>query len=108
MKKHSSTCTKDTDLLVSQIMSIFSFLLWYFPMGLYRNARESGAEHSRGATVFAFIWVFFVFTTSFSFFIIAGMDSVDMAGGIIGLLTVLMFSFCGQVSPSSKHSSLSN
>lgn len=76
-------------------MGIFSFLLWYFPMGLYQNAREAGAEHSRGVTVFLFIWVFFVFTTSFSFLVIAGMDSYEVAGGVVGLMTVLMFTFCG-------------
>ena len=76
-------------------MGVFSFVMWYFPMGLYRNARETGAEHSRGATVLAFIWVFFVFTTSFAFLVIAGMDSYEIAGGIVGLLTILMFTFCG-------------
>lgn len=76
-------------------MAIFSFLLWYFPMGLYRNARETGAEHSRATLVFLFIWLFFVFTTSFTFLIIAGIDSYEVAGGIVGLLTIIMFAFNG-------------
>lgn len=76
-------------------MGIFSFLLWYFPMGLYRNARESGAEHSRGTLIFLFVWVFFIFTTSFAFLIITGLESAEVAGGIVGLLTIMMFVFCG-------------
>lgn len=83
-------------------MSLFSFLLWYFPMGLYRNARESGTEHSRSTTIFLFIWVFFIFTTSFAFLIIAGLSSAEIAGGIVGLLTIMMFTFCGVVATPDK------
>ena len=78
-------------------MALFSFLLWYFPMGLYRNARESGAEHSRSTLILLFIWVFFIFTTSFAFLVIAGLESAEVAGGIVGLLTIMMFTFCGVI-----------
>ncbi|KAK2687582.1 hypothetical protein QWA68_013529 [Fusarium oxysporum] len=83
------------EMFWNTVMAIFSFLLWYFPMGLYRNARETGAEHSRATLVFLFIWLFFVFTTSFTFLIIAGIDSYEVAGGIVGLLTIIMFAFNG-------------
>lgn len=76
-------------------MSVFSFILWYFPIGLYRNARQSGAEHSRGATSFLFVWVFFIFASSFAHLIIAGLETYDVAGAIVGLLTIMMFAFCG-------------
>lgn len=78
-------------------MSILSFLLWYFPMGLYRNARETGAEHSRGTLIFLFVFVFFMFTTSFAFLVISGLESAEVAGGIVGLITIMMFVFCGVV-----------
>lgn len=71
-------------------------------MGLYRNARESGTEHSRSTTIFLFIWVFFIFTTSFAFLIIAGLSSAEIAGGIVGLLTIMMFTFCGVVATPDK------
>ncbi|KAM0278525.1 hypothetical protein ACHAQH_005092 [Verticillium albo-atrum] len=79
----------------NSLLSVFSYILWYFPMGLYQNARQSGAEHSRGATVFLFVWVFFLFSSTFAHLAIAGIDSYEVAGGIVGLITVLMFSFCG-------------
>lgn len=66
-------------------------------MGLYRNARYTDAEHSRGVLIFLFIWVFFLFSSTFSHLIIAGIDSAEVAGGIVGLLTVMMFTFCGYV-----------
>lgn len=76
-------------------MSIFSFLVWYFPMGLYRNAREGNDEHGRGITIALFVWAFFIFTTTFAHLIIAGLESYEIAGGIVGLLTIMMFTFCG-------------
>ncbi|KAM0083487.1 Multidrug resistance protein [Fusarium odoratissimum] len=93
-----------TAFLVANIvaMSVFSFLLWYFPMGLYRNARETGTQHSRSTTIFLFTWAFFIFTTSFAFLAIAGLDSAEVAGGIVGLLTIMMFTFCGVVATPDK------
>ncbi|KAK1148199.1 Multidrug resistance protein [Aspergillus melleus] len=79
----------------NSVFSLFSFLFWYFPMGLYRNARYTDAEHSRGILIFLFIWVFFLFSSTFAHLIIAGIDSAEVAGGIVGLLTVMMFTFCG-------------
>ncbi|GKT90617.1 ABC-2 type transporter [Colletotrichum tofieldiae] len=79
----------------NSIMSIFSFILWYFPLGLYRNARQTGAEHSRATTIFLFVWAFFIFTSSFAHLIIAGLDSHEVAGAIVGLFSIMMFSFCG-------------
>lgn len=66
-------------------------------MGLYRNARYTDTEHSRGILVFLFIWVFFLFSSTFAHLIIAGIDSAEVAGGLVGLLTVMMFTFCGYV-----------
>ncbi|KAL5615982.1 hypothetical protein FOBRF1_004730 [Fusarium oxysporum] len=90
------------ELSYNTAMSVFSFLLWYFPMGLYRNARETGTQHSRSTTIFLFIWAFFIFTTSFAFLAIAGLDSAEVAGGIVGLLTIMMFTFCGVVATPDK------
>lgn len=66
-------------------------------MGLYHNARYTDAEHSRGILVFLFIWVFFLFSSTFAHLIIAAIDSAEVAGGLVGLLTVMMFTFCGYV-----------
>jgi hypothetical protein len=78
-----------------QIMAVFSFLFWYFPMGLYRNAQHTDAVHSRGITVFLHVWAFFVFSGTFGNMIIAGIDTAEVAGGIVNLFFVLMFAFAG-------------
>ncbi|KAH6871435.1 multidrug resistance protein CDR1 [Thelonectria olida] len=85
------------EALWNSLMGVFSFILWYYPIGLYRNARHTNAVHSRGATVFLFVWVFFLFSSSFAHLVIAGMDSHEVAGGLVGLMTILMFSFCGVI-----------
>ncbi|KAK6216635.1 ABC-2 type transporter [Colletotrichum tabaci] len=79
----------------NSIMSVFSFLLWYFPLGLYRTSRQTGTEHSRATTIFLFVWAFFIFASTFAHFVIAGLDSHDVAGAVVGLLTIMMFGFCG-------------
>lgn len=76
-------------------MSVFCFICWYYPIGLYRNARWTDAEHSRGANVFLHVWVFFVFTSTFAHMIIAAVETAEVAGGIVNLFLVLMFSMCG-------------
>lgn len=76
-------------------MSVFCFICWYFPIGLYRNARWTDAVHSRGSNVFLHVWVFFVFTSTFAHMMIAAIDTAEVAGGIVNLFLVMMFAFCG-------------
>lgn len=78
-------------------MSVFAFLFWYFPMGLYRNAEYTDAVHSRGIAVFFNIWAFFVFSSTFGQMIIAGIDTAEVAGGIVNLFFILMVAFAGFV-----------
>jgi ATP-binding cassette, subfamily G (WHITE), member 2, PDR len=76
-------------------MGVFSFVCWYFPIGLYRNAEWTDQVNSRGITIFLFVWVFFLFTSSFAHMTIAGLPTADAAGGILTLVFFLMFSMCG-------------
>jgi ATP-binding cassette, subfamily G (WHITE), member 2, PDR len=76
-------------------MAVFSFLFWYFPLGLYRNAEYTNAVHSRAITVFLNIWVFFLFSSTFGSMVIAGIDTAEVAGGIVNLLFIMMFAFAG-------------
>lgn len=76
-------------------MAVFSFICWYFPVGLYRNAEWTDQVHSRGITVFLLVWVFFMFTSTFSHMVIAGLPNPEVAGGIGTLMYIVMFAFCG-------------
>ncbi|CAH0002311.1 unnamed protein product [Clonostachys byssicola] len=79
----------------NSLMSVLCYLTWYYPIGLFRNAEWSNAVNERGITMFLHIWVFFVFSSTFAHMMIAGLPSADIAGGVVGLLLIMMFTFCG-------------
>lgn len=76
-------------------MSVFCFICWYYPIGLYRNAEHTDQVHSRGITIFLLVWAFFMFTSTFAHMMIAGLPNADTAAGAMNLLFVMMFCFCG-------------
>ncbi|KAM5355176.1 hypothetical protein ACJ41O_001822 [Fusarium nematophilum] len=79
----------------NSLMAVLSFVCWYFPTGLYRNAYATDAVDSRGATVFLHVWMFFMFTSTFAHMIIAGFETAEVAGGLVTLIMIMIFSFCG-------------
>lgn len=76
-------------------MSIFCFICWYFPIGLYRNAEWTNQVHERGITTFLHVWVFFLFTSTFAHMVVAGLPNPDIASAVVNLLFIMMFVFCG-------------
>ncbi|KZL63583.1 abc-2 type transporter [Colletotrichum incanum] len=83
------------EMFWNSIMAVFSFLFWFYPMRLDRNAEWTDAVHSRAVTLFLICWVFFLFSSTFAHLMIAGLGSAEVAGGIMNLLFILMFAFCG-------------
>ncbi|KAK7425746.1 Multidrug resistance protein [Neonectria magnoliae] len=83
------------EIVWNSLMSVFCFVCWYFPIGLYRNASFTDAVDSRGITMFLHVWVFFIFTSTFATMSIAGLSSDEVASGIVNLIAIMMFSFCG-------------
>ncbi|SPJ75803.1 probable ABC1 transport protein [Fusarium torulosum] len=79
----------------NSLMAVLSFVCWYFPTGLYRNGYQTDATDSRNAIVFLFVWMFFMFTSTFAHMIIAGFETAEVAGGLVTLIMIMMFSFCG-------------
>jgi len=76
-------------------MSIFTFLLWYYPIRLCRNAEWTDTVHSRAMTTLLIVWVFFIFTPTFAHMLIAGLPNPDIAGGILTLIFIITFALCG-------------
>ncbi|WQF84837.1 Putative AAA+ ATPase domain, CDR ABC transporter, ABC-2 type transporter, transmembrane [Colletotrichum destructivum] len=83
------------EMFWNSIMAVFSFLFWYYPIRLDRNAAWADAVHSRAATLFLICWAFFLFSSTFAHLMIAGLGSAEVAGGIMNLFFILMFAFCG-------------
>ncbi|KFY44851.1 hypothetical protein V495_03240 [Pseudogymnoascus sp. VKM F-4514 (FW-929)] len=79
----------------NSLMSVLLFATYYYPIGMYRNAREAGQFHERSALMFLFVWSFLMFTSTFSTMIIAGMETAEAGGNIANLLFSLCLIFCG-------------
>ncbi|RAH69716.1 putative ABC multidrug transporter [Aspergillus aculeatinus CBS 121060] len=77
------------------IMAILSFLVWYYPVGLYRNAEYTGEVHTRGTLAVLIIWAVFLFSSSFAHMLISGMDSDQLASALSNILFIMMYAFCG-------------
>jgi ABC-type multidrug transport system permease subunit len=80
---------------LEQIVSLFSYICFYYPIGLYKNAEWTDAVNSRGFTMFLHLWVFFMYASTFAHMMIAGLPTADIAGGVSNLLLIMMFTFCG-------------
>ncbi|TQN67413.1 ZEB2-regulated ABC transporter 1, partial [Colletotrichum shisoi] len=101
-KAYSWTAFLFANILVEMawfsLIAVLSFVCWYFPIGLYRNAYPTDQVDSRGITMFLQVLMFFLFTSSFAHMIIVGMPSAEVAGGIVNLFSVMLFLFCGILS----------
>ncbi|KGO62913.1 CDR ABC transporter [Penicillium expansum] len=80
------------------LMSVFIFLCWYYPIGLYKNAEPTDAVSERGALMFLLIWTFLLFTSTFAHLVIAGIELAETGGNIATLLFSLCLIFCGVLS----------
>lgn len=81
------------------LMSVIMFLCWYYPIGMYQNAVPTNAVHERGALMFLLVWVFMLFTSSFTHLCIAAIDTAESGGNIANLAFSLCLIFCGVLAP---------
>lgn len=79
----------------NSLMAVLIFFCWYYPIGLYKNAQPTDAVTLRGFQEFLFVWMFLLFTSTFTHMIIAGLDSPETGGNIANLMFSLCLIFCG-------------
>ncbi|KAF4462799.1 ABC1 transport [Fusarium albosuccineum] len=77
------------------LMAVIMYFCWYYPVGLYANASDAGQLTERGALMFLFLFMFLIFTGTFSTFIIAGFETAEAGGNIANLMFMLCLIFCG-------------
>jgi len=77
------------------LMAVIIFLCWYYPIGMYRNAIPMDQVHERGALMFLFIWVFLIFTSTFTHMAIAGIETAEAGGNMANLAFSMSLIFCG-------------
>lgn len=79
------------------LMAVIMFAGWYYPIGFDRNALATDAVKERGALMFLLIWAFFMFTSTFTHMVIAGVELATAGGNIATLFFTLCLIFCGYV-----------
>lgn len=79
----------------NSLMAVLIFFCWYYPIGLYRNAEPTDSVNLRGFQLFLFVWMFLMFTSTFTHMVIAGIDSAETGGNLANLMFSLCLIFCG-------------
>ncbi|KAM5361174.1 hypothetical protein ACJZ2D_013256 [Fusarium nematophilum] len=78
----------------STFMAALMYFCWYYPVGFVQNT-TSDNEAIRGFLIFLFLWMFMLFTSTFSHFVIAWIPTPESAGVLASLLWMLCIAFCG-------------
>lgn len=79
----------------TQFMAIFCFLVWYYPVGLYRNAEWTDSVNIRAFQTLLIIVAAFLFASSLAHMIIAGLPNEPIAGAVATLASIMLYAFCG-------------
>lgn len=84
------------------MVAILSFVTWYYPIGLYRNAEAAGAVTERGGLMFLYLVNFFFFAASFAYLTVVTAETAEAAGNLCNLIFSLSLLFCGVLANSSS------
>ncbi|KAJ5382386.1 hypothetical protein N7517_000297 [Penicillium concentricum] len=76
------------------LMAIIMYFCWYYPVGFVRNTTPDD-QAIRGFLVFLFLWVYLLFTSTFTHFAIFWIDLPETAGVLTSLFWMLCILFCG-------------
>lgn len=71
------------------------FLCWWFAIGLYNNTSVTDTTDSRATLAFLLVCMYMLMISTFSHFMIAGIDSAETASNIANVLGFVMLLFCG-------------
>ncbi|KPM39725.1 ATP-binding cassette transporter CGR1 [Neonectria ditissima] len=75
-------------------MAALMYFCWYYPVGFVQNT-TSDDQQIRGFLIFLFLWMFMLFTSTFSHFVITWIETAEEAGVLATLLWMLCIAFCG-------------
>lgn len=77
------------------ILAVLMYFSWYYPVGMYQNAVPTDAVAERGALFFLLVWIFLIFTSTFTHMVIAAVETAEAGGNIANLMFSLCLIFCG-------------
>ncbi|KAH7142621.1 ABC-2 type transporter-domain-containing protein [Dactylonectria estremocensis] len=82
------------EIIWNTLMAALMYFCWYYPVGFVQNT-TSDDQTIRGFLIFLFLWMFMLFTSTFSHFAIVWIETSEEAGVLASLLWMLCIAFCG-------------
>lgn len=76
-------------------MAVFCFLVWFYPVGLYRNMEATDSVHIRSFHTLLLVLATFLFASALAHMLIAGSPNEEVAGALATLLSIMLYAFCG-------------
>lgn len=77
------------------LTAALAFVAFYYPIGLNKNAEWMSETSERAGLFFLFILAFYIFASTFSHMVIAGVDTADNGAMLANLGFSLSLLFCG-------------
>lgn len=79
-----------------------AFFCWYYPTGMYNNAVPTDSVHSRGATMWFAIVLFYIYTSTMGQMCVSFIELADNAAHLSTILFTCCLNFCGVLVPYDK------
>lgn len=77
------------------VAGTLAFFCWYYPTGMYNNAIPTDAVHSRGATMWFAITLFYIYTSTLGQMCVSFLELADNAAHLSTILFTICLNFCG-------------
>ncbi|RLV96367.1 Opaque-specific ABC transporter CDR3 [Spathaspora sp. JA1] len=79
------------------VAASLSFVSWYYPLGLFRNAAHTNSVPQRAAFMWFMITLMFIFSSTLAQFCISFNQLADNAANFISFFLTICMTFCGLV-----------
>ena len=76
-------------------MAILCFLVWFYPVGMYRNMEPTDSVNIRSFHTLLLVLATFLFASALAHMLIAGSPSEEVAGAFATLIAIMLYAFCG-------------
>ena len=76
-------------------MAILCFLVWFYPVGMYRNMEPTDSVNIRSFHTLLLVLTTFLFASALAHALIAGSPSEEVAGAFATLIAIMCYAFCG-------------
>nr|A0A2U8U2K9.1 RecName: Full=ABC transporter asL7; AltName: Full=Xenovulene A biosynthesis cluster protein L7 [Sarocladium sp. 'schorii']AWM95783.1 ABC transporter [Sarocladium sp. 'schorii'] len=84
-----------SDIPYYALASVMMWALWYFPIGLYKNAEVAGQETERGALMWLLFLAWLMWVSTFGHFCISFSETAEAGANAANFMYVLVNFFCG-------------